>query len=96
MGYTALLIFAGLQSIPNTVYEANKMDGASEWTMFWRITVPLLRPILALVLIMTMIGSFQVFDTVSVATQDGPVNTAPPDRCPSSSRRRPGAGASSR
>ena len=74
MGYTALLIFAGLQAIPNTVYEAGKMDGASEWTMFWRITVPLLRPILALVLIMTMIGSFQVFDTVSVATQGGPVN----------------------
>ena len=74
MGYTALLIFAGLQAIPNTVYEAGKMDGASEWTMFWRITIPLLRPILALVLIMTMIGSFQVFDTVSVTTQGGPVN----------------------
>ncbi|QHO91592.1 sugar ABC transporter permease [Actinomyces sp. 432] len=76
VGYTALLIFAGLQSIPNTVYEAGKMDGASEWTMFWRITVPLLRPILALVLIMTMIGSFQVFDTVSVTTQGGPVNAS--------------------
>lgn len=74
MGYTALLIFAGLQSIPNTVYEAGKIDGASEWTMFWRITMPLLRPILALVLIMTMIGSFQVFDTVSVTTAGGPVN----------------------
>ena len=74
MGYTALLIFAGLQAIPNTVYEAAKIDGASEWTMFWRITIPLLRPILALVLIMTMIGSFQVFDTVSVTTQGGPVN----------------------
>lgn len=74
VGYTALLIFAGLQSIPGTVYEAGKVDGASEWTMFWRITVPLLRPILALVLIMTMIGSFQVFDTVSVTTQGGPVN----------------------
>ncbi len=34
MGYTALLIFAGLQAIPNTVYEAGKIDGASEWTMF--------------------------------------------------------------
>lgn len=74
VGYTALLIFAGLQAIPGTVYEAGKVDGASEWTMFWRITVPLLRPILALVLIMTMIGSFQVFDTVSVTTQGGPVN----------------------
>lgn len=74
VGYTALLIFAGLQSIPASVYEAGKVDGASEWTMFWRITVPLLRPILALVLIMTVIGSFQVFDTVSVTTAGGPVN----------------------
>ena len=74
VGYTALLIFAGLQAIPGDVYEAGKMDGASEWTMFWRITMPLLRPILALVLIMTMIGSFQVFDTVSVTTGGGPVN----------------------
>lgn len=74
VGYTALLIFAGLQAIPNTVYEAGRVDGASEWRMFWTITVPLLRPILGLVLIMTMIGSFQVFDTVSVTTQGGPVN----------------------
>ena len=74
MGYTALLIFAGLQTIPESAYEAARVDGASEWQMFWRITIPLLRPILALVLIMTMIGSFQVFDTVSVATQGGPVN----------------------
>ncbi len=76
MGYTALLIFAGLQMIPNTVYEAAKVDGASEWRMFWRITMPLLRPILALVLIMTIIGSFQVFDTVAVTTAGGPVNAS--------------------
>ena len=76
MGYTALLIFAGLQTIPNSVYEAARVDGASEWHMFWRITIPLLRPILALVLIMTVIGSFQVFDTVAVTTDGGPVNAS--------------------
>ncbi|SHJ78676.1 multiple sugar transport system permease protein [Tessaracoccus bendigoensis DSM 12906] len=76
MGYTALLIFAGLQTIPETVYEAGRVDGASEWSMFWRITMPLLRPILALVLIMTVIGSFQVFDTVAVTTAGGPVNSS--------------------
>ena len=75
MGYTALLIFAGLQGIPNTVYEAGRIDGASEWRMFRSITMPLLRPILGLVLIMTMIGSFQIFDTVSVTTNGGPVNS---------------------
>ncbi|MFT3874923.1 MAG: sugar ABC transporter permease [Propioniciclava sp.] len=76
MGYTALLIFAGLQTIPSSVYEAARVDGASEWRMFWRITIPLLRPILALVLIMTIIGSFQVFDTVAVTTNGGPVNSS--------------------
>lgn len=76
MGYTALLIFAGLQMIPETVYEAAKVDGASEWNTFWRITLPLLRPILALVLIMTIVGSFQVFDTVAVTTDGGPINSS--------------------
>ncbi|MFJ5262284.1 carbohydrate ABC transporter permease [Streptomyces sp. NPDC088387] len=74
VGYTALLLFAGLQAIPNDMYEAAKMDGASEWRMFWRITMPLLRPVLAVVLIMTVIGSFQVFDTVAVTTNGGPAN----------------------
>ncbi|MEE4023355.1 sugar ABC transporter permease [Gordonia sp. PKS22-38] len=72
VGYTALLIFAGLQTIPPTVYEAAKLDGASETSMFFRITVPLLRPILALVLIVTMVGSFQIFDTIAVTTAGGP------------------------
>jgi multiple sugar transport system permease protein len=76
VGYTALLIFAGLQTIPETVYEAGRIDGASENRMFWSITVPLLRPILALVLIITVIGSFQVFDTVAVTTAGGPVNAS--------------------
>ena len=44
MGYTALLIFAGLQMIPETVYEAARVDGASEWRTFWRITMPMLMP----------------------------------------------------
>ncbi|MFF3707634.1 carbohydrate ABC transporter permease [Streptomyces phaeochromogenes] len=74
VGYTALLLFAGLQAIPNDMYEAAKVDGASEWRMFWRITMPLLRPVLAVVLIMTVIGSFQVFDTVAVTTAGGPAN----------------------
>jgi multiple sugar transport system permease protein len=76
VGYTALLIFAGLQTIPETMYEAGRVDGASELTMFRRITVPLLRPILALVLIITVVGSFQVFDTVAVITRGGPVDSS--------------------
>src|SRR5699024_5453553 len=65
MGSPALLLFAGLQSIPPFLYEAARTAGAGEIAMSRRITLPLRRPILALVLIMTIIASFQVFDTVS-------------------------------
>ncbi|WP_286139139.1 sugar ABC transporter permease [Arthrobacter sp. OV608] len=74
MGYTALLIFAGLQAIPGHVYEVAKLDGASAFQTFRKITIPLLRPVLVLVLVVTVIGSFQVFDTVAVTTAGGPVN----------------------
>jgi multiple sugar transport system permease protein len=74
MGYTALLVFAGLQMIPSYVYEAAEVDGSTEWKTFWRITLPLLRPVLVMVLVVTMIGSFQIFDTVAVTTQGGPIN----------------------
>jgi len=76
MGYTALLVFAGLQTIPNYVYEAASVDGSTEWQSFWRITMPLLRPVLALVLVITVTGSFQVFDTVAVTTRGGPGNAS--------------------
>jgi multiple sugar transport system permease protein len=74
MGYTALLIFAGLQTIPDTIYEAAAIDGAGEWKIFWKITLPLLRPVLTLVLMITIIGSWQIFDTVAVTTKGGPIN----------------------
>lgn len=76
MGYTALLIFAGLLTIPPTLYEAARVDGASEVRSFFGITLPLLRPILGLVLIVSVIGSFQVFDTVAVTTGGGPVDAS--------------------
>jgi multiple sugar transport system permease protein len=71
MGYNAVLLFAGLQMIPTDVYEAARLDGASEIRIFRRITVPLLRPVLAMVVILTVISSFQVFDIVQVVTPDG-------------------------
>jgi multiple sugar transport system permease protein len=76
MGYTALLIFAGLQSIPKDVYEASELDGAGPFRTFWSITMPLLRPVLVLVLVVSVIGSFQVFDTVAVTTGGGPINAS--------------------
>ncbi|MFF3905765.1 carbohydrate ABC transporter permease [Streptomyces sp. NPDC001848] len=76
MGYYALLIFAGLQTIPSTIYEAGRVDGASEMQMFRRLTVPLLRPILVMVVVLTVINSFQVFDIVQVTTRGGPANAS--------------------
>jgi ABC-type sugar transport system permease subunit len=76
MGYTTILIFAGLQTIPEQVYEAARMDGANELQMFRRITLPLLRPIMAMVTILTLISAFQVFDIVQVTTKGGPANAS--------------------
>ncbi|WP_019070200.1 carbohydrate ABC transporter permease [Streptomyces hokutonensis] len=76
MGYYALLIFAGLQTIPPTIYEAGRVDGASEIQMFRRLTVPLLRPILVMVVVLTVINSFQLFDIVQVTTEGGPANAS--------------------
>lgn len=73
-GFNALLFYAGLQSIPRTVYEAARIDGASAWQEFLRITLPLLRPVTVFVLVTSIIGSFQIFDTVAVTTKGGPVD----------------------
>lgn len=75
MGYTALLIFAGMQMIPKMIYEAAELDGASQRELFFRVTLPLIRPILVMVVVVSMIGSFQIFDTVAIATKGGPVGS---------------------
>jgi multiple sugar transport system permease protein len=76
MGFTALLLFAGMQAIPGQVYEAARIDGASEWQMFRRLTLPLLRPVLAFVVITSLIGSFQIFDTIVVTSRGVPFESA--------------------
>lgn len=75
VGFTALLFYAGLQSIPRDLYEAARLDGASEFGMFRMITLPLLRPVLVFVLVTSVIGSFQIFDVIAVTTQGGPANS---------------------
>jgi multiple sugar transport system permease protein len=74
MGLTALLFYAGLQGIPRTVYEAAMIDGSDEWTTFWKITLPLLRPVTVFVLVTSVVGSFQIFDTIAVTTNGGPID----------------------
>ncbi|WP_197089677.1 carbohydrate ABC transporter permease [Bacillus sp. SA1-12] len=60
-GYNAIIYLAGLQGIPNSLYEAAKMDGANLMQMFFHITIPLLRPIILFTVLMTTIGSMQLF-----------------------------------
>lgn len=74
MGLVSLLFLAGLQTIPRDLYSAAAIDGASEWQMFRRITLPLLRPVMAFVMVTSVTGSFQVFDTIAVTTNGGPVD----------------------
>lgn len=71
-GSTMIYYYAGLQSIPTEYYEAAKIDGASSWQSFWKITFPLLLPIHFYVAIVTTIGSFQIFDSAFLLTSGGP------------------------
>ena len=71
-GYTALLIFAGMKAIPRSLYEAAEIDGADSIARFTQITLPLLRPVMGFVFATSVIGSFQVYDTIAVTTGGGP------------------------
>lgn len=70
--YVMLLILAGLRSIPDYLYEAAEVDRASEWTKFWRITIPMLLPFLILALLFRFIENFKMFDLVNQLTSGGP------------------------
>jgi len=69
LGYNMVLLLVGLKSIPTTYYEAASLDGAAGWRMFWRITLPLLRPILLFVIVISTINAYNVFTQVYVMTQ---------------------------
>ncbi len=71
-GYNLVIFIAALQGIPRELKEAALIDGASSWQVFTKITVPLLRPTLLFVCVMTMLSSFQVFDIIQVMTDGGP------------------------
>jgi multiple sugar transport system permease protein len=73
--FVALLLLAGLQGIPADVYRAARVDGASTWRAFWSITVPLLRPTLAITLVFRTLDALRVFDAVYVLTEGGPANS---------------------
>ncbi len=73
-GYNMIIFIAGLQSIPEHLYEAAVVEGATNWQKFWHITLPMLAPTILFVTIITVIGFFQLFAEPYVMTQGGPLN----------------------
>lgn len=71
-GYNMLIFSAGLQAIPQQLYEAASLDGSTRWAKFWHITLPMLSPSMFFALVMTLITSFQVFDQAFILTGGGP------------------------
>ena len=74
-GYNMIILLAGLQSIPEDLYEAARIDGASIWRQFRYVTLPMLAPILLMVSILTIAGYFQLFAEPYVMTQGGPLQS---------------------
>jgi len=70
----ALILLAGLQMIPKSLYEAAEVDGASKWQQFWQITIPMLMPSIVVALIFRTITALQTFDIPYTMTKGGPGN----------------------
>ena len=74
VGYVTLFFLAGILAIPDGIHDAARLDGATAWQRFWKITIPLLRPTMFFVVVTGIISSAQVFDTVYALTAGGPQN----------------------
>ncbi|MBM3188757.1 MAG: sugar ABC transporter permease [Chloroflexi bacterium] len=72
IGYNILLFLGGLQSVSPEIYEAARIDGANEWQTFWRVTLPLLRPIIFFLTIIATIGLLNMFNQPYMLTRGGP------------------------
>jgi ABC-type sugar transport system permease subunit len=75
IGYVMIIYLAGLQSIPPSLYEAGKVDGASEFEMLFKITIPMVWPISFFIFVTTCIESFKTFEQVRIMTGGGPINS---------------------
>jgi ABC-type sugar transport system permease subunit len=73
--FMALILLAGLQMIPKTLYEAAEVDGASRWQQFWQVTIPMLMPSIVVALIFRTITALQTFDIPYTMTRGGPGNS---------------------
>jgi len=75
LGFVTLLFIAGLANIPKVYYDAAYVDGAGRWSAFWKITFPLLSPVLYFVIFMLLINSFRVFGAVAIMTRGRPLGS---------------------
>jgi putative chitobiose transport system permease protein len=76
LGYYMVIYLAGLQSIPGELYEAAAIDGSEGWRKHWDLTIPLMRPYLLLVAVISAIAATKVFEEVYIMTQGGPLNSS--------------------
>ena len=76
MPFMMIVLLAGLQSIPEELYEAAKVDGASRWQVFWFITLPSLKTIIVIAVLIRLMDTFKLFDLVTLLTQGGPANAS--------------------
>jgi multiple sugar transport system permease protein len=74
IGANVVIYLAGLQGVPVSLHEAATIDGASSWTRFWKITIPLITPVILFTMVMGVIGSFQTFTQAYIMTGGGPAN----------------------
>jgi multiple sugar transport system permease protein len=72
--FVAISLLAGLQTIPESLYEASSIDGATPWQQFWHVTLPMLTPIIAVVMTFSVIFTFTDFQLIYVLTRGGPLN----------------------
>ena len=81
LGFQVIIFLAGLRAIPDTYYEAARIDGVGPWTILWEITLPLLKPTLLFLIVVSSIGFLRIFDQVYNMTMDGqggPLNATRP------------------
>ncbi|MEY9836323.1 carbohydrate ABC transporter permease [Streptacidiphilus sp. EB103A] len=74
--FNLVVLYSGLQTIPESLYEAAALDGANAWQRFWRVTFPLLRPVSAITLLLGLVYTLKVFDIIWIMTKGGPVDAS--------------------
>jgi multiple sugar transport system permease protein len=74
--FNLVIMYSGLQSIPDDIFEAASIDGAGGWQRFWRITFPLLRPVSAITLLLGFVYTLKVFDIIWIMTRGGPATSS--------------------